>query len=104
MRGWAMVAAVVALATSVGAADAGRIERRKNRQQRRIAHGEATGKLSPQEAERLERQEGAIDKEEQAMREANGGKLSPAERRVINRQQNRESRRIFRQKHDANDR
>ena len=104
MRGWGMVAAVVALATCVSAAETGRIERRKTRQQRRIANGEASGQLSPQETERLEKQEGAINKEEQAMREANGGRLSAGERRVINKQQNRLSRRIHRQKHDLNDR
>ena len=104
MGGWRMVAVVVALATCVGAAEPGRVERRKARQQRRIAGGEASGQLSPQEAERLEKQEGAINREEQAMREANGGKLSAGERRVINKQQNRLSRRIHRQKHDANDR
>jgi len=101
-----MVAALVA-AMAIGLvtpARAGEIERRKERQQHRIARGVDNGKLSPAEAGRLERQEGALDHEENAMREANGGKLSPGERRLLNRQQNRLSRRIFRQKHDGNDR
>ena len=34
-------------------------------------------------------------------RVANGGKLTPAERRQVNRQQNRTSRAIYRDKHNA---
>jgi hypothetical protein len=83
-------------------ATAGKIERRKHRQQKRIEQGEKSGRLSPAEAERLEKQEGAINREEQAMKDANGGHLTAAERRDINRQQNRTSRRIYKQKHDAN--
>ena len=100
----AALVAAIAIGLMTQAARAGEIERRKERQQHRIARGVENGKLSPGEAGRLERQEGALDHEENAMREANGGKLSPGERRVLNRQQNRLSRRIFRQKHDGNDR
>jgi len=100
---WAVVAAVALLGVSRDAG-AGRIQRRKQRQQNRIEAGVKGGKLSPEEASRIEGQEGAINREEQAMRDANGGHLSAAQRRVINRQQNRESHRIFRQKHDGNDR
>jgi hypothetical protein len=99
----AVVAATALLAAS-HAARAGEIQRRKQRQQNRIAAGIESGKLSPKEASRLETQEGALNREEQAMRDANGGHLGPGQRRVINRQQNRLSRRIFRQKHDGNDR
>jgi hypothetical protein len=35
------------------------------------------------------------------MRRANGGPLTPAERALVNRQQNRLSRQIDRQKHDG---
>ncbi len=105
-RRQAISVAIAAVALSVAASDvhAGRIHRRQDRQQGRIAGGAATGKLSPQEASRLEAQEGAIKREEQAMRDANGGHLTAGERRVINHQQNRVSRRIYRQKHDGNDR
>src|SRR5690349_6950462 len=82
-------------------ARAGEIERRKKRQQHRIEQGQKSGRLSPAEAERLEKQEGAINREEQAMKDANGGHLTRAERRDINRQQNRTSRRIYKQKPDA---
>ena len=83
-------------------ADARDIHKRKARQEHRIEKGEASGRISPTEAARLRNQEGAINREEQAMREANGGKLTAGERRVITRQQNRASRHIHRQAHDAN--
>jgi hypothetical protein len=98
-----MLVAAVALFVMAQPATAGEIQRRKNRQQHRIAAGVEKGKLSPAEASRLEHQEDAINKEEQAMKDANGGKLSRAERREINHQQNKASRHIYRQKHDAND-
>jgi hypothetical protein len=98
----ATVIALVALATaSVHARD---IDARKARQQRRIAAGEKNGKLSPKEAARLERQEAALNHEEQAMRAANGGTLTGGERRVLTHEQNHLSHRIWRQKHDGNDR
>lgn len=94
------LAVLVALAsTPAAAAD---IARRKVRQQARIGAGVATGTLSPQEAGRLQTQEAALDHEEHAMREANGGRLTLPERRVLSHQQNRLSRRIFVQKHDGN--
>ena len=68
-------------------------------QQKRILQGEKSGQLTPKEAGRLERQEGRIDKAEG--KAAADGHVSKQEARHINRMQNRESRRIHRQKHDA---
>ncbi|MBS1766959.1 MAG: hypothetical protein JST05_06095 [Acidobacteria bacterium] len=68
-------------------------------QQKRIEQGEKSGQLTPKEAGRLERQEGRIDRAE-AKADANGH-VSKKEAAHINRMQNRESRRIHRQKHDA---
>src|SRR5262245_20086724 len=94
------LAAFVALAaTSASARD---IARRTARQEGRIANGVATGSLSPREAGRLQRQENALQQQEQAMRAANGGHLTPGERRLVTREQNGLSRRIWRQKHDGN--
>ncbi|MGZ6071736.1 MAG: hypothetical protein ACXWK8_10990, partial [Myxococcaceae bacterium] len=56
---------------------------------------------TPRETARLEKQEGRIQNEIKADRAANGGKLTAAERQSINRQQNRVSRHIYAQKHDA---
>jgi hypothetical protein len=98
----AVALALVAFAATPG--HARDIARRKERQQQRIAAGVESGRLSPTEAGRLERQETALNHEEQAMRAANGGTLSAGERRVIIHQQNRLSHRVWRQKHDGNDR
>jgi hypothetical protein len=96
------IATLVALAASPTLARD--IARRKVRQAARIDAGAATGRLSSQEASRLEHREAGLSKEESAMREANGGRLSMGERRVLTHQQNRLSRQIWRQKHDGNDR
>ena len=79
----------------------GRIQQRRENQQERIARGVASGQLTPRETARLERGEARLNGEIRDMREDNGGKLTPHDRRVINRQQNVLSRRIYRQKHDA---
>ena len=94
----AMLTAVVLVA---GAASAGEIRRREEKQQDRIAQGIASGALTAREAASLERREAALNREVGAMRWRNGGTLTPRERRLVNRQQNRLSRGIYRQKHDA---
>jgi hypothetical protein len=91
-----------ALILAAGSADARPIHRREARQEARIAEGVDSGKLSGAEAQRLGRQEATIAKEEQAMRDANGGRLTVPERRALTRQQNHLSHRIYRQKHDGN--
>ena len=77
------------------------IQQRKHIQQHRIAQGAASGSLTPRETVRLERQQAALNHEERNMRAANGGTLTPSDRAKIQQQQNRLSRRIYRQKHDA---
>jgi len=77
------------------------INERQRNQQKRIGEGVEDGSLTPAETARLEKQEAAIHHEVKTERQANGGKLTAQERRQVNRQQNRESRRIYRQKHDA---
>ena len=97
--------AVGALVAALGAATAaqaeGPIRQRKENQQGRIAQGLATGRLTAGEAARLERREAALNREERAMRRADGGRLTPGDRAVINRQQNRLSGSIYRLKHNA---
>jgi hypothetical protein len=70
-------------------------------QQKRISEGIENGSLNAREAGRLEGQETRLNREQHNMRAANGGTLTQAERAKVNRQQNRESKRIYRQKHDA---
>jgi hypothetical protein len=77
------------------------VGQRQRNQQERIAQGVKSGQLNARETARLESREAAIHKEVHNDRVANGGKLTPAEKAKVNRQENRTSRAIYRQKHDA---
>lgn len=76
------------------------INTRKGYQQRRIANGVRSGQMTPREAAHVERQEGAINREEHAMRAQDNGHLTAGDRHVLAAQQNAESRRIYRDKHN----
>ncbi len=80
---------------------AGTIHNRQERQQQRIAQGVESGQLTARETARLEGREAGLNGEIRAMRRANGGTLTPSERALVQHQQNRLSRSIYRQKHDA---
>ena len=77
------------------------INERQRNQQKRIGEAVENGTLSPGETAHLEKQEAAIHHEVKTDRKANGGTLTAKERRQVNRQQNRESARIYKQKHDG---
>lgn len=80
---------------------AGKIAQRKENQQDRIAQGVKSGQLTAHETAHLENKEAAIDKETRTDRAADGGKLTPAEKQQVNRQQNRVSHQIYTDKHNA---
>jgi len=77
------------------------INQRRVNQQDRIAQGVKSGQLTAGETSRLENREAAINHEVRADRNANGGKLTPAERAQVNHQLNQTSRAIYRDKHNA---
>ena len=74
------------------------VQRNVNQQQR-IENGLKSGALTTREAGRLERGESRIDRKE--ARAGRNGSVSAGEQARIQSAQNRESRRIYRQKHDA---
>jgi hypothetical protein len=74
---------------------------RKVNQQARIAQGDRSGQLTPRETSHLENHEAAINKEEHGMRASDNGHLTSADRHTLARQQNRESARIYRDKHNG---
>src|SRR5499425_3079868 len=78
------------------------IGQRKENQQDRIANGIKSGQLTAGETANLEKKEAAINKETAKDRAANGGKLTTAEKKQINRQQNQMSKQIYADKHNAN--
>jgi hypothetical protein len=77
------------------------VGRRAENQQDRIAQGIKSGQLSAGEAAHLESNQARINNEVRNDRAANGGKLTAQEKAQVNRQQNRQSRQIYRAKHDG---
>jgi hypothetical protein len=77
------------------------INQRKTDQQARIAQGVRSGQLTAGETSRLEHQEAGINREERGMRAQDNGHLTRSDRRTLHQQQNQESRRIYRDKHNG---
>jgi len=77
------------------------INQRKGDQQDRIGNGVKNGKLTAGQTAHLEHQEAGINKEEHGMRAQDNGHLTKQDRQTIHAQQNQESRRIYRDKHDG---
>jgi hypothetical protein len=93
-------AALLAQTPTPGAYDHN-IGQRKVDQQGRIANGVKSGQLTPHETSHLEHQERGINHEEHAMRAQDNGHLTSQDRSTLHAQQNQESRRIYRDKHNA---
>ncbi len=88
-------------ATAQKAAHKLTVQQRKQHQQKRIAHGLQSGKLTSGEAASLERKEVGLNAEEREMREDNRGRLTAANRAQLQHQQNRVSKAIYHKKHNA---
>lgn len=78
------------------------INYRERREQRRIGQGIRSGELTRREAARLEAGLARIRLHERFARR--DGVITPRERARLERELNRESRAIYRQKHDGQDR
>ena len=76
-----------------------RIDQRQMNQERRIDQGIASGELTKREAARLDRGQDRVDNLENKAK--SDGVVTRRERARIHHAQNVESRRIYRQKHDA---
>ena len=77
------------------------IGQRQENQQDRIAQGVKSGQLTAGETSHLESQEAGLQKEKSGMRAEDNGKLTAQDRKTLTHQQNQESRRIYRDKHNA---
>jgi hypothetical protein len=77
------------------------INQRKENQQDRIANGVASGQLTARETGNLEKKESNLNKEEKLMRSEDNGKLTGADRKVLNQQQNQLSQQIYQDKHNG---
>ena len=76
------------------------VNRREQNQQNRIANGMKNDKLTPQQASNLEKREASVQNREQKDMAKHNGHLTKAEQKGINRQQNRISRSIYKDKHE----
>ena len=75
-----------------------RIDKRQDKQERRIDQGEKSGALTQKEAARLEKGQARAQKmEDKAVAD---GKVTAKERRRIEQAQDRQSKKIYREKHD----
>jgi hypothetical protein len=86
------------LATGLSAQE---IKDRKENQQDRIAQGVKSGQLTAGETAKLETKEAGLNKEIRHDRKQNGGNLTNKEKKQVNRQQNRLSKQIYNDKHNA---
>ena len=76
------------------------VNQRLENQQDRIQAGKQDDQLTKGEATRLKADDAAIHAEEKVDRKANDGKLTTGEKKQLNRQLNRNSRRIYRARHN----
>jgi hypothetical protein len=83
-------------------AEAGRNQNREHRQEKRIGQGVQSGELTKREAKRLARGQKKVDHyQKKAMED---GEMSVEEKAKLEKMQDRQSRRIHKQKHDGQSR
>ena len=75
-----------------------KLDKREANQQARIDQGVASGQLNAKETNRLDKREAKLNADEAAAKA--DGKVTRAERRKLEREANRDSKAIHRQKHD----
>ncbi len=97
-----LILGLVAAAALIGAvpAMAQSIPVREHMQQERIAAGVRTGALTPGETARLERREVRTERVAARLRAENGGRLTRRDRHIVKHALNRDSRAIYRLKHN----
>jgi hypothetical protein len=76
-----------------------KLDRREARQQQRIARGVQSGRLTPAETAKLEAREAKLNADE--ARAKSDGVVTKKERIELQREANRDSRRIYRKKHNG---
>jgi uncharacterized lipoprotein YajG len=77
------------------------VNAREQNQQDRIANGVKDGTMTPGQAARVENREQHIENQEKSDMAAHNGHLTKAEQRQLNREQNRTSKQIYKDKHDG---
>ena len=93
------IASLGAYAQAATAPATPRVDQREVNQDARIQQGVASGQLNAKETYRLEKEQAVINKAENKAKA--DGKVTKAERRKLQHMQNRASKDIHAQKHDA---
>ena len=99
LAGFASIAAAMPAMTT--AADAQSVGQREINQQNRIQQGVASGQLTPGETRHMETREARLTARTDRMRARDDGHLSGRDRASLQRQENRDSRAIYRTKHNG---
>src|SRR2546426_586966 len=100
LKSAALTASAILFIGSLGVTEAG-INQRQRRQQRRIYQGAKSGQLTGNEFGKLEKEEARIERNETKAK--SDGNFTPKERTRINRELNKASRDIYKEKHDNQD-
>ena len=85
-----------------GFGHANQVNARQGNQQSRIQQGVSSGQMTPGETRNVENRDASINRQANADRAANGGRLNGQERQQINQRQNNVSQSINQDKHNAN--
>jgi hypothetical protein len=93
-------AAALGIAGLATAAQAQTVDQRHAYQQHRIDNGIRNGSLTPGETNRIERQQGSIDRQEARMRYRHYGHLTYRDRAILQHRENNASRHIWHAKHN----
>jgi hypothetical protein len=72
------------------------VNKRLKNQKNRVNQGEANGTLTQKQGNKIERQDGRINQEKKDMMANDGGHLTKADKRALNKQENRASNEISR--------
>ena len=109
IAGLMFVGSAIAQTTTTSGAGAGvvdpdhprvnQVNGREANQQNRIGNGVKNGSLSPKQTSKLENREASVQNREKKDMAAHNGHLTKAEQNGINRQQNRISKSIYKDKH-----
>lgn len=75
------------------------VNKRLNNQNKRIKQGAQNGKLTPQQAQQLHKDDHQIRQEERDMAAQNGGHITKQEKKTLNQQENANSKAIHDEKH-----
>ena len=94
----AFLLACLALSALAQTPSTPRIDQRQANQERRIEQGQASGQLTEKERARLEKGQAHVQKMED--KAAADGKVTKKERARLEHAQDKQSRKIYRQKHD----